>query len=273
MHTNNTSSLDSTSTDLLVLHCALELANKQIAVFPCGADKKPLTEHGFKNASTDLRQVRRMFGPLHSGLIGVPTGDRFDVIDLDLEHDEAQAWYAEHGKDLPQTRRHRTRSGGWHLLVKPDRRMHCSQSKIAPHIDTRGRGGYIIWWPALGFDVENEYALAATPEWFFAALGQATEPTVKRELPQRCTRPDDPFMYHRVYRFQQDLERLLRRAATAPRGCRQSTYWWVSMRLKEFVDEGLLEQRAAYDLLYDACKQSADPGTDGIIRQAIRVLR
>ena len=36
-----------------ILAHGLRLAQRGISVFPCRGDKKPLTEHGFKDASTD----------------------------------------------------------------------------------------------------------------------------------------------------------------------------------------------------------------------------
>ena len=66
---------------------------------------------------------------------------------------------------------------------------------------------------------------------------------------------------------------LLREAATAPRGRRQSTYFWCANRFREIVDEGVLDLAEAHDLLFNAAMESADPGKEGVVLQAIRVLR
>ena len=130
---------------------AFHLAARGLAVFPCDrASKRPLTSHGFKDASADCDLVRAWWSRHPDAVIGVPTGIKFVVIDLDLQHVAARRWYGEHGTRLPDTRTHLTRSGGRHLLFKPTSRVGCSAGKLGPHIDTRGLGGYVIWWPLAG---------------------------------------------------------------------------------------------------------------------------
>jgi hypothetical protein len=100
----------------------------------------------------------------------VPTGIWFDVLDLDLQHGPARQWLDEHRAELPVTRTHVTRSGGRHLLFKPNAAVKCTAGLIAPNVDTRGHGGYIVWWPAHNCAVENPGTIAPLPEWLLAAL-------------------------------------------------------------------------------------------------------
>src|SRR5262245_59292121 len=87
---------------------ALELARRGIPTFPCGPDKRPLTQCGFRDATTSPDVVHAWWTRWPDALIGVPTGIKFVVIDVDLEHDDAQQWLADNRDHVPLTRTHRT---------------------------------------------------------------------------------------------------------------------------------------------------------------------
>jgi Bifunctional DNA primase/polymerase, N-terminal len=121
---------------------AHNLTKHGIPVFPCLLDKRPATLNGFKDASLDASQFDWDDDNL---LIGVPTGLLFDVLDIDYQHEDARAWCENHETKLPETRTHLTRSGGFHVFFRRDVRVGNTTSRIGGHIDTRGKGGYIIW--------------------------------------------------------------------------------------------------------------------------------
>jgi hypothetical protein len=226
-----------------ILAHGLRLAQRGISVFPCRGDKKPLTEHGFKDASTDKAIITEYWSRWPEALIGVPTGIAFNVIDLDLQHKEAQHWHAEHA--LPLTRSHRTRSGGLHLLFKPDAAVKCTYSSmIAPHIDTRGRGGYIIWWPAHGFAVSNS-DMAAMPEWILTALN----PPPKVSTASTTT----------TFTGDGWLRGLVRLVATASEGERNSKLFWASCRVGEAVRDRKADKAFAIGVLIEAAKRCGLP--------------
>jgi len=139
------------------------LAAEGVPVFPCLETKVPACPHGFKSASTDPDQIDHLWLLYPGTLIGTPTGVAFDVLDVDAKHPEARDWWAE--SRLPATRMHRTRSGGLHLLFRPDPDRRCSAGKIARGIDVRASGGYIIWWPAAGLPVLCDAPLAPWQGW------------------------------------------------------------------------------------------------------------
>ena len=136
--------------------------------FPCLANKRPATLHGFLDASSDPDKVRELWSRYPGPLIGVPTGaiSGLDVLDLDLvKHAEAANWLKENREWLPVTRVHRTRSGGLHILFTHATAVRNSQGRVCAGIDVRGDGGYIIWWPAIGCSVLTQATLAPWPPW------------------------------------------------------------------------------------------------------------
>jgi hypothetical protein len=171
-----------------VIDQALALAERY-PVFPCAEDKAPDTDHGFKDASQDPETIRRMFKRRSSPLIGVPTGERsgIDVLDIDPRHG-GHLWMNDADESLPTTRRNHTRSGGVHILFRHASGVKNTASKIAPGVDTRGEGGYVIWWSAAGCRVENPDALADWPKGLLKVLCPPPKP--KRHIAMPATKAE-----------------------------------------------------------------------------------
>lgn len=127
-----------------------------LAVFPCAPGaKRPLTRHGFTEASTDLDRVGRWWRRWPEANIGLPTGQPggFDVLDVDVHPG---------GSGFPALRRARQvgLAEGWGALVRtPSGGVHLyfpasdgdrQQSWAIPraHVDFRGVGGYVIAPPS-----------------------------------------------------------------------------------------------------------------------------
>ena len=80
--------------------------SQQWPVFACDSSKRPITAHGFKDATQDPATIRAMFGKPGAALIGVPTGAASDlaVIDLDVKHNApGLEWLAANRHRLPAT--------------------------------------------------------------------------------------------------------------------------------------------------------------------------
>jgi len=143
-----------------LLAAALGYAQKGKAVFPCKPGKKtPLTEHGFKDATTDEAQIRKWWTENPQAWIGMPTGEANNlfVIDVDVKNgapglESLAALEEEHGK-LPDTLTQTTASGGIHYLFEYPKhvKLGISAGKLGMGIDTRGEGGYIIVSPSPGY--------------------------------------------------------------------------------------------------------------------------
>lgn len=158
---------------------AIDLANRGFAVFPCLPNKAPATPCGFHDATRDPAGVTELWRRWPGPLIGTPTGpiNCFDVLDIDPRHG-GDIWYNAHLDILPPTRVHTTRSGGFHILFRHSEGVRNSAGRIAPGIDVRGEGGFVVWWPAAGYPVEADDAPAEWPEWLLElALPPPTLPS------------------------------------------------------------------------------------------------
>jgi hypothetical protein len=112
--------------------------------------------------------------------VGVPTGsvNGFDVLDVDTKDGKGgEAWLAlfEASHGFPITRTHATRSGGLHFFFQHRPGLRCSEGLIAPGVDVRSTGGYVILWPAAGYRVLSAAPIAPWPGALIAALHEAEE--------------------------------------------------------------------------------------------------
>jgi hypothetical protein len=242
---------------MTALHHALRLAEAGIPVFACAADKRPVTQHGFRDATTDLAKLRAMFTAPGAVLVAVPTGESSGVVVLDgdvtAEADgraTLRQWTVE-GR-LPWTRVHETRRGGVHLLFRrdPARPIRCSQGKLAPLVDVRGVGGYVVWWPGSGGVVLSGVPIGDLPElpaWVSDALAPAREPAAEAPQRPRSGHPDAT---------EKRLEAVIKAAAQASEGSRNSLLFWASKRCAEMVAEGSLAAEAAKAALVEAGKHA-----------------
>jgi hypothetical protein len=227
---------------------ALKLTRQGMPIFPCRADTKaPLTTNGFKDATTNPDAVHEWFTRWPAALIGVPTGEKFVVLDVDcVKHIDAAQWY---GKAiLPLTRTHITRSGGRHLLFRPDARVGNSASKICRGVDTRGHGGYIIWWPATGLQVMHGETLASVPASIINALA-----------PPDRTMPHSSRKVQTSAQAQRLVEGIIRTIARAREGERNALAFWGACRLAEMVSRSLISRDDAIDITTEAASRAGLP--------------
>ena len=140
-----------------LVSAALEWAASGVPVFPCGPNKAPLTEHGFKDATTDPVKIKFMFTGLPEGcLIGARMGAASGLVacDFDLYKPGAEDYmrYLIDKGLLTETQTHLTMSGGLHMIYKADKFPNC---KPAFGVEIKGEGGYVIVPPSPGYSVEK----------------------------------------------------------------------------------------------------------------------
>lgn len=134
-----------------MLEAALAYAARGIPVFPCEKNKRPLVGGGHKTATTDVGQIAKWWSkrefPL--AMIGVPTGraSGIDVLDIDAKNGRDGFTSVPRWRDLSPVIV-RTPSGGVHLYFRSSGTMRNSASKLAPGLDVRGDGGYVIVPPS-----------------------------------------------------------------------------------------------------------------------------
>ena len=166
-----------------LLEPALEYAALGYPVFPCvPGDKRPLTEHGCKDATIDATQIERWWTARPNANIAISTTGLL-VVDID----DGSTWLADDPDKLieltaaPQSL---TANGGRHFIFRQPagRSWRNTAAKIALHVDTRADGGYIIVPPSVltgdkayrwadGKELDEPSAnLPEPPEWLVAQL-------------------------------------------------------------------------------------------------------
>jgi len=184
--------------DALVNH-AMRYAEWGYPVFPVRwRGKIPATTHGCLDATVKPDAVRHFWNG-HRLNIGVATTDCV-VIDVDrpLADDAGHEWLRKHRAELERSAGaiSLTPRGGRHYwYAQPrDRRIQNSASKLAPGIDVRGTGGYVVAPPSTGtsgvYTWIEDRSLSATPlpllpEWLLHELTDAPRSYEPVALPPR----------------------------------------------------------------------------------------
>lgn len=153
-----------------VLDLAVRFAESGRPVFFCDG-KRPVTRHGFKDATTDVERLRADYRPEYS--VAMPTGALSGLVVLDVDvRDEVDGLASlrhlerEHGA-LPDTTTVVTPSGGSHFYFRhPGAPVKCSAGRLGSGLDVRGDGGYVVLQnPAGGYVVEHAGPAVPLPAW------------------------------------------------------------------------------------------------------------
>ena len=191
--------------------------------------------------------------------IGLATGHRFDVLDVDGPAGERaiRTLAAAHGlaSSGPLVR---TGGGGWHFYLAP-----TGLGNVHPrglnHVDWRGRGGYVVAPPSL-------HASGHPYQWLpgrdlDTQPGQVPSVLLERLQPRQLQRPTGPDQLpttahgSRERYAQAALAEELARVATAPTGTRNRQLWESTRNLYNLVASGALDHREVDHALLAAAER------------------
>ena len=256
-----------------ILDAALELASvDRIPVFPCRLNKTPLTRNGFKDASCDVEQIRAWWKLHPDALIGVPTGSlsTLAILDLDLRAHAETGEVVTDGAavlrillearglgNLPETWTVQTPSGGMHHYFLHEEGFRCSAGQIAPGVDTRAEGGYVIVPPSAGYKLLVRKFPVSAPPWL-AELFRNPKSAADQLKPVEVSVAPAPAIAARSLRLDRAayvttaLAREAERVAAVPEGARNSTLNATAFKMGQYVGSRHLDEVEVRDKLIEA---------------------
>lgn len=137
---------------MTMLDHALSLVDMGFAVFPLAPnDKVPATGNGYKDATHDLDHIRYWWRKSPNANIGIATGPKSGcwVVDVDRKpgvdgYESVRLLQEQHGA-IGSGYMVSTPTGGLHIYYRWNgREVRNSTNRIAPGVDQRGDGGYVV---------------------------------------------------------------------------------------------------------------------------------
>ncbi|MFL1901056.1 bifunctional DNA primase/polymerase [Streptomyces tauricus] len=282
-----------------LLNAALSAAERGWYVFPLRVGSKRPALHGEtscprtgpcasghakweQRATTDLERIRVAWshGPFN---VGIATGpSRLVVVDLDMPKSQDkgsegtpdgvttfEALCERTGRAVPDTYRTRTPSGGMHLyFTAPDGvRLTNTAGSIAPLVDTRACGGYVVaagcTTPAGPYEAVGGPVAAPVPAWLLSILQPSPKPV---QAPTGITAGQ----YRRYADVALGCE--VRNVATAADGTRNASLLRAARALGRFIASGDLPRTVVEQALRGAAGANATQPQryyDDVIRRAL----
>ena len=161
------------------LDAGLEAIERGWKIFPCNGKKQPLTDHGFKDATTNEATIRAWAKQYPGALWGYTLPGDIVVIDLDIKRGKNGIKEFENLEGCKPGEfaapRVATATGGNHIYTDATGRdFQNTRDKIALGVDTRTDGGYVIIpsGPQSGYRwlTDPDTPMPPTPRWAEVAL-------------------------------------------------------------------------------------------------------
>ena len=227
----------------MFLDAAFHLVSRGFRVFPLmqgqkiPAVPKSAGGRGCLDATDDEEIIARWARDYPRANIGIACGlpSNCIVIDLDPRNgsDNSIARLASRKQTFTPTVTARTANGGTHFYYAHEPALKNSKSVLAPGIDVKTTGGYVVAPPSV-LEGGRKYtwvlsplgdSLPRLPRWAFEALKPKPQPVV---IYSKDTAP-------------KDVSRLVDFVSKAPEGQRNNSLFWAACRAAE---TGLLDQAA-----------------------------
>jgi hypothetical protein len=256
------------------------LEGRRLFAIYCDNDKRPMGwGHGWADAVADPAAMMRLRWHFN---IGVRTGaiNGIVVVDIDPRHGGDKT-FAEQLAWLPETRRHRSRSGGWHLIYRyPEAgipNFTGTDSNGLPGIELKSDGYGVVWTPSPGYSVIDDRPVAECPTRLIAlvaSLNTAPRPSgekkdgppmyqppkagVFRELPK-----DLYFRVRKLIPLSETVERhhwrrvdgMLRCVVFGDEGNQNAVLHWAAYWMAhDLIPKGILSRENAEELLTMAAR-------------------
>lgn len=135
----------------VLLDAAVRYAELGYAVFPCAPGAKtPLTPRGFLDATTECDQIERWWAVHPTANVAIATAGLV-VVDVDGPHNPWLTDKPERALEMAAAPLSLTPGGGRHFLFRSpaDKSYRCQAGRLAPHVDVRAEGGYIVAPPSV----------------------------------------------------------------------------------------------------------------------------
>jgi hypothetical protein len=224
----------------------------QPAKHPLGS----LVPHGVKDATTNRARILAWWTRHPQANIGLATGHRFDVLDVDgpAGAQAIRTLATTHGLHSSGPLVY-TGGGGWHYYLAPTGLGNVHPTGLA-HVDWRGRGGYVVAPP-------SRHASGHPYQWvdgrdLSTPPGPIPVMLLDRLRPRQLQRPTGFVRVHAAGDGPNDryaraaLAEELARVAAAPVGQRNRQLWESTRNLYNLVATGALNQREVDEGLLEA---------------------
>ena len=229
------------------------LESLALATFFVAPTKVPFAgSHAYLDATTDPAELDKLAARFRGAkLVAVATGaiSGIDILDIDPRN-AGDRWLFEHHDQLPQTRIHETRGGGWHFIFKHSIGLHNS-NKVAPGVEFLSNGRWAVWWPEHAGRVLCEGPVAVLPGWLHEVFSEGMVPNVSHRGEVR------PLMSNQCVATGSVVVRskyLLLKLEQSPVGNRHKMLHWTACRFGNIIGEGKIRTNVAEQLLVEAAK-------------------